>query len=46
MLRRRTWSGGAVASSARLVHPGSRYRLAGRFAQNGAEVTRPGPPQT
>lgn len=43
LLRRRTWSGGAVASSARLVHPGSRYRLAGRFAQSGAEVTRPGP---
>lgn len=40
LLRRRTWSGGAVASSARLVHPGSRYRLAGRFAQSGAEITR------
>jgi GntR family histidine utilization transcriptional repressor len=30
-VRRRTWSGGAVVSSARLVHPGSRYSLFGRF---------------
>jgi GntR family transcriptional regulator, histidine utilization repressor len=30
-VRRRTWSGGAVVSSARLVYPGSRYSLFGRF---------------
>jgi GntR family transcriptional regulator, histidine utilization repressor len=30
-VRRRTWSGGVVVSSARLVHPGSRYSLIGRF---------------
>jgi GntR family histidine utilization transcriptional repressor len=28
---RRTWSGGIVVSSARLIHPGSRYSLFGRF---------------
>ena len=30
-VRRRTWSGGRVVSSARLLHPGSRYSLFGRF---------------
>jgi GntR family transcriptional regulator, histidine utilization repressor len=30
-VRRRTWSGGAVVSSARLIHPGSSYSLVGRF---------------
>ncbi len=30
-VRRRTWSGGVVVSSARLIHPGSSYSLAGRF---------------
>jgi GntR family histidine utilization transcriptional repressor len=30
-VRRRTWSGGAVVSSARLIHPGSGYSLVGRF---------------
>jgi GntR family histidine utilization transcriptional repressor len=30
-VRRRTWSGGAVVSSARLVHPGSRFSMFGRF---------------
>jgi GntR family transcriptional regulator, histidine utilization repressor len=30
-VRRRTWSGGHVVSSTRLVHPGSRYSLFGRF---------------
>jgi GntR family histidine utilization transcriptional repressor len=30
-VRRRTWSGGAVVSTARLAHPGSRYSLFGRF---------------
>lgn len=34
-VRRRTWSGGGVVSSARLVHPGSRYSLFGRFKVNG-----------
>ncbi|UVK41829.1 histidine utilization repressor [Mesorhizobium sp. AR07] len=31
LLRRRTWSGGLIASSARLLHPGSRFSLAGRM---------------
>lgn len=31
LLRRRTWSGGLVASYALLTHPGSRYRLGARF---------------
>jgi GntR family histidine utilization transcriptional repressor len=30
-VRRRTWSGGRVDSSARLAHPGSRYSLFVRF---------------
>src|SRR3984885_12655263 len=30
-VRRRTWSGGVVVSSARLIHPGSIYSLVGRF---------------
>lgn len=30
-VHRRTWSGGVVVTSARLVHPGSRYSLVGRF---------------
>ena len=30
-VRRRTWSGGAVVSSARLIHPGASYSLVGRF---------------
>jgi GntR family histidine utilization transcriptional repressor len=34
-VRRRTWSGGAVVSTARLVHPGSRYSLVGRFRVRG-----------
>jgi GntR family histidine utilization transcriptional repressor len=31
LVRRRTWSGGRLVSSARLLYPGSRYRLGGRF---------------
>jgi GntR family histidine utilization transcriptional repressor len=31
LLRRRTWSGAAIASNAQLVYPGNRYRLGGRF---------------
>jgi GntR family transcriptional regulator, histidine utilization repressor len=34
-LRRRTWSGGNVVSSARLIHPGSSYSLVGRFKVGG-----------
>ena len=30
-VRRRTWSGGAVVSSAHLIYPGSSYSLVGRF---------------
>jgi len=33
-VRRRTWSGGVVVSSARLIHPGSSYSLVGRFRVN------------
>jgi GntR family transcriptional regulator, histidine utilization repressor len=33
-VRRRTWSRGAVVSSARLIHPGSSYSLVGRFKVN------------
>lgn len=32
LLRRRTWSRGLIATSARLLHPGSRFSLAGRMA--------------
>jgi len=31
LVMRRTWSGGAIASVARLYHPGSRYEMSGRF---------------
>ena len=31
LLRRRTWSRGLIATSARLMHPGSRFSLAGRM---------------
>lgn len=31
MLRRRTWSSNAIASSARLLHPGDRFSLAGHM---------------
>lgn len=32
LLRRRTWSRGLVATSARLLHPGSRFSLTGRMS--------------
>ncbi|MCM5681070.1 histidine utilization repressor [Schlegelella sp. S2-27] len=32
VLNRRTWSGGRVASVARLFHPARRFRLSGRFS--------------
>jgi len=35
VLRRRTWSGVHVATVARFIHPGSRYRLGSRFRPNG-----------
>lgn len=31
LIRRRTWSGARLVTSARLIYPGSRYRLEGRF---------------
>lgn len=31
LIRRRTWSGRSPVTSARLIHPGSRHRLEGRF---------------
>lgn len=33
-VRRRTWSGGVVVSSAHLIHPGFAYSLVGRFKIN------------
>lgn len=32
LLRRRTWSQGMIATSARLLHPGTRFSLAGRMS--------------
>ena len=31
LLRRRTWSRGMIATSARFLHPGPRFSLAGRM---------------
>ena len=33
LIRRRTWSGRQPVTAARLIHPGSRHRLEGRFGQ-------------
>lgn len=33
LIRRRTWSGKRIVSVARLLHPGSRHRLEGRFGE-------------
>jgi GntR family histidine utilization transcriptional repressor len=33
MIRRRTWSGRQAVTAARLIHPGSRHRLEGRFVK-------------
>ncbi|CAB3920794.1 histidine utilization repressor [Achromobacter deleyi] len=33
LIRRRTWSGERVVTLARLIHPGSRHRLEGKFSQ-------------
>lgn len=33
MVKRRTWSGALLCSSAILIHPGSRYRLVSRFSR-------------
>jgi GntR family histidine utilization transcriptional repressor len=33
MIRRRTWSGRQSVTAARLIHPGSRHRLEGRFSK-------------
>lgn len=39
LLTRRTWAHGQIASTARLYHPGSRFRLGGRFApKHGAAI--------
>lgn len=35
LMRRRTWWGERVVSAARLLYPGTRYRLEGRFVQGG-----------
>jgi GntR family histidine utilization transcriptional repressor len=34
-VNRRTWSNGKVVSTARLLYPGSRYQIGGRFLQGG-----------
>jgi GntR family histidine utilization transcriptional repressor len=39
-INRRTWSAGRVATYARLVHPGSRYRLGGQLAVGHAAQNR------
>ncbi|MGW4352633.1 histidine utilization repressor [Nocardia sp. NPDC004582] len=36
LIRRRTWSEDRLVSAARLLHPGSRYRLAGTFDVQGS----------
>lgn len=33
MIRRRTWSGRQTVTAARLIHPGTRHRLEGRFSK-------------
>jgi GntR family histidine utilization transcriptional repressor len=33
LIRRRTWSGRTPVTAARLIHPGSRHRLEGRFSK-------------
>ncbi len=38
LLRRRTWSGTSVATTARLVHPGSRYRPGGHFIPKNRQI--------
>ncbi len=40
LMRRRTWSMGMVASRARLVYPGPRYRLGARFTADAAAPAR------
>lgn len=35
VIHRRTWSGNQVVTSARLIYPGSRYQLFGRFTSHG-----------
>jgi len=39
LIHRRTWSGSLV-SSARLIHPGNRYRMGGRFVPDRRPVSR------
>lgn len=41
LLTRRTWARGQVASSAWLYHPGSRFRLGGRFAPKPEAIVLP-----
>ena len=40
LLHRRTWSGIAIATSAQLIHPGSRYRLGGHFIPNNRSTSQ------
>jgi GntR family histidine utilization transcriptional repressor len=45
LLTRRTWSNRLVVSRARLIYPGSRYRLGSRIAGGRIGATDPGRPQ-
>lgn len=38
LIRRRTWTGGRIATVADLHHPGSRYELTGMFQQPGLSI--------
>jgi GntR family histidine utilization transcriptional repressor len=40
VLERRTWQAGAFITEARIVYPGERHRLVGRFSPTGAEAGR------
>jgi GntR family histidine utilization transcriptional repressor len=40
LVHRRTWSG-PIVSSARLIHPGNRYRMGGRFVPERRQSSKP-----
>lgn len=42
LIRRRTWVGSTIASYSKLLHPGNRYRLGGRFVREGAFLSKGG----
>jgi GntR family histidine utilization transcriptional repressor len=43
LVRRRTWSGPLLCSRARLLHPGSRYRISSRFSRRTSGSAAPAP---